>query len=510
MDEKKNRILVVDDNEYDRKLLNLRLNSQEFKVTMAESGQQALALLDFQEFDLILMDLMMPEMDGYELLQRVKKNKYMRHTPVIMITASDDFADAARCIDLGAEDFITKPFNSVILLARIHASIRKARAMLMNKERKHTDFTNNILIVDDDELDREFLKFQVQGQGYNVTTVANGLTALNMLGVKDFNLVLLDFIMPEVDGYQVLERIKSNDETSHIPVIMVTADKDIDDIARCIELGAADFITKPVNSSILFARIRASLREMHGDVKAEQQQIQSHVKASPDGSFLVKDGWFAQYDIIMAMAKLMEARNSAKTGHLERVREYCCILCKQLQSSSPYVADIDDRFIEHIWAAAPLHDIGQVMTPEYILFKEGKLSDTEMNIIKTHTTIGEETLHSINDHPDNDYLQMAIELAASHHERWNGKGYPGGLSKEDIPLSARILTVSDVYDGLTTMKRYRKNIHSHEQASKIIEHDSGVYFDPEIIKAFMLCKEEFQEVLKRHPGSISFVTSKIA
>lgn len=361
-----------------------------------------------------------------------------------------------------------------------------------------------LLVIDDNQFDREILVRRLQGRGYSVTQADGGVTALNMLEIQAFDLVLSDIRMPKVDGWEILKYIKGSQTLHHIPVVMMSADHSPETAADCIELGAEDCLAKPVNSALLLARVQAALK------KAPARPLPTPAPVGTPFDAEASQGRFAQYDTVFALAKLMDERNPAKAGHLERLQVYCRLLCKQLQADSPYMGEVDERFVEHVNAASPLHDIGQVLTPETILHKVGELAPTEWAIVKKHPQAGADALRMISDHPDNDYIRVAIELAECHHERWDGKGYPLGLRGEDIPLSARIMAVADIYDALTTMRRFADTIYTHAAACDIIKNESGVFFDPVIVEAFLKCEHDFPPVLKNYPAPFSVDAMRVS
>lgn len=357
---------------------------------------------------------------------------------------------------------------------------------------KHT-----VLVVDDNEMNRDLLHRRLSRHGYNISMVEDGAQAISILKEKNFDLVLLDIMMPDVNGYQVLEYMKQDDELRHIPVIMISALDEIESVVRCVELGADDYITKPFNPVLLNARIGSCLERKQIRDKEEQyrQQIEkynNHLEQKVREK--VKEITSTQLAAIFAMSKLAESRDNETGEHLERMREYCKIISRHLSSQEKFSNIIDDKYIDDIYAASPLHDIGKVGIPDNILLKPGKLSDEEWVIMKTHTTIGVNTLLEVDkQHPGNDFISMGINIAGGHHEKWDGTGYPAGLSGIEIPLAARILSLGDVYDALTS-KRCYKEAFTHEKSRDIILSDKGRQFDPDIVDAFVDMEEEFKKV----------------
>lgn len=367
---------------------------------------------------------------------------------------------------------------------------------------KNENYT--LLVVDDNEINRDILLRRLTHYGYTTKIADCGQSAINIMGEETFDMVLLDLMMPDLNGYQVLEYMKSQEDLNQIPVVMVSAIDEADTMVKCIELGAEDYLTKPVNTVLLEAKVAACLekRRMRKKEAALRKQIEGYNNQLQEKvSAQVKEISSIQLAAIFAMSKLAESRDPETGEHLERVREYCKLISAQLSILPKYTAMIDQTFIDNIYAASPLHDIGKVGVPDKILLKEGKLTGNEWNSIKMHPVIGAETLRAVDkQYPGNSFIQTGIDIAEFHHEKWNGNGYPHGLSKDQIPLVARIMALGDVYDALTS-KRCYKEAFSHEKSVKIITKDSGEHFDPEVIDAFLNVEKEFMAIRDIHQDS---------
>lgn len=358
-----------------------------------------------------------------------------------------------------------------------------------------------ILIVDDNETNRNILNDWVTALGHKPILSENGLSALALLGKEPLDIVLLDMVMPEMNGYEVLNRIKGDTSLRHIPVIMITAIDDIENVARCIEKGADDYLTKPFNPTLLRARINACVmkKRLHDQEeeyrhKVEDYNLNLEKRVREQVQKIVSTQWAT----IFAMAKLAESRDIETGEHLQRMKEQCKILSKKLRILPKYKAIIDDNFVETIYAASPLHDIGKVGIPDRILLKPGKLTKKEFDIMKRHTIIGTNTLREVDmQHPGNTFVYMGIEIAESHHEKWDGTGYPHGLAGENIPLAGRIVALADVYDALTS-KRVYKEAFSHEVSRGIIIENREKHFCPDTVDAFICAEEEFVSIRKRY------------
>lgn len=353
---------------------------------------------------------------------------------------------------------------------------------------------SKILIVDDIEANRNVLKYMILSLGHIPILAENGLLAMAHIEDQDKDLVLLDVLMPEMDGYEVLEYMKSNSNYRHIPVIMISALEDKEGVVKCIERGADDYLFKPFDHTLLKARISACLEKKQlQDMKIKycRQTENFNIELQDRVWDQVNEITAAQRAIIFAMAKLAESRDPETGEHLLRMKEYAKVLSEKLRLLPKYASAIDDNYVDNIHAASPLHDIGKVGIPDSILLKPGKLTNEEFDIIEAHTTIGAKTLKEVDEkHPGNDLVRFGIEIAENHHEKWDGNGYPNDLTGENIPLAGRIVALGDVYDALTS-KRCYKDAFSHTRSREIILAGCGKHFDPDIVDAFVSSEDEF-------------------
>jgi putative two-component system response regulator len=326
-----------------------------------------------------------------------------------------------------------------------------------------------ILIVDDDELSLSMLENALQQAGHQVHAARSGDEALRVLESGACRLVISDWEMPGMDGLQLCRAIRSGDYGGYVYTLLLTARVGPQDTVVGLSAGADDFLTKPFNPAELAVRIRTGERIL----SLETRDL-----------------------AIFAMAKLAESRDPETGKHLDRVRNYARILANHL-AGKPGFDSVDPAYARLIYLTSPLHDIGKVAIPDCVLLKPGRLSDREFEIMKSHTTMGAQTLNAaLEAHPEAHFLRMARDIASSHHERWDGAGYPDGLKERDIPLSARIVAVADVYDALTS-KRVYKNAFTHEVARSILIKDAGSHFDPDIVAAFESCEQQFIEIQTR-------------
>lgn len=325
----------------------------------------------------------------------------------------------------------------------------------------------NILIADDDPGTIDTLTNALNAFGYEVTVALDGSEALLLLKTGRFRMFISDWEMPGMTGIDLCREVRGRSCGNYIYIILLTSHSGLASVVEGLDAGADDFIAKPFNPSELLVRIRAGERIL----SLESREL-----------------------TIFALAKLAESRDQETGDHLERMREYVRILAEDLSRYEPFQGHIDGEYINMLYLTSPLHDIGKVAIPDRILLKPGPLDADEFEVMKTHTTLGAKTLEDVAlSHPNAGYLQMAMDIALTHHERYDGTGYPNGLKGDDIPLCGRITAVADVYDALTSSRVY-KEAFSHETAREIIVSRSGQQFDPIIVDAFLRCEDQFLDV----------------
>ncbi|MBI1317503.1 MAG: response regulator [Candidatus Hydrogenedens sp.] len=356
---------------------------------------------------------------------------------------------------------------------------------------------SNVLIVDDEDLLRDHLAQAITMLGHKATTAPNGEAALQQAVASPPDVIFLDCAMPDMDGFEVLRALQSRPETGHIPVVMISGHDSSDAVRHCIESGADDYLLKPLDIDMVKARLYGCLKRkrrhdqeshVYSRVQAQYSQLEYCLREQ------LEETSRAQLATIFALSKLAESRDPETGQHLERMREYCRALLVYLSKDPRFANVVTESFINVVYQASPLHDIGKVGIPDHVLLKPGRLTPEEHDIIKTHTTIGAETLRHVDrQFPGSGFLKVGIQIAQSHHERWDGAGYPEGLSGTTIPLSARVLAVGDVYDALTS-KRCYKEAFTHERSREIIVEGSGTAFDPDIVEAFLAIEDEFRGI----------------
>jgi putative two-component system response regulator len=284
--------------------------------------------------------------------------------------------------------------------------------------------------------------------------------------------------------------LKADEKLRDIPVIFISALNEVLDKVKAFAVGGVDYITKPFQFDEVQARVDTHLKLWHLQQELEKHNrqlgklVQTQVKKISD----------TQMAMIFALAKLAESRDDDSGMHLERVQAFCKKLAQGLAQRSRLGGQVDAKFVENIFYASPLHDIGKVAIPDRIILKPGKLTPEEFDVMKTHAALGAEKLEAVQrQFPGNALLDMGIAIARFHHEKWNGEGYPQGLAGEAIPLPARIMAVVDVYEALRAKRPYKDAL-SHEESVDIIESSSETHFDPEIVKVFIELKEDFRAI----------------
>ena len=351
-----------------------------------------------------------------------------------------------------------------------------------------------ILVVDDTPDNLTLMSSLLKDQ-YKVKAANNGEKALRIAqGENPPDLILLDIMMPEMDGYQVLEQLKRNALTRDIPVIFLTAKSEVEDERRGLELGAVDYITKPISPPIVLARVKThlSLKAAADFLRDKAKFLEGEVAKRTQEIRAIQDV------TILAMASLAETRDSDTGNHIRRTQYYVKALAMHLKTHPRFSSFLTDANIELLFKSAPLHDIGKVGIADRILLKPEHFSQQEFEIMKSHTTIGfNAILHAEQSLGiDVQFLSMAKVIALSHQEKWDGSGYPQGLAGDDIPIPARLMAVADVFDALVSRRVYKDSI-THEKAVQIIAEGKGTHFDPDIVDAFVGIHEEFRRIAQR-------------
>ena len=358
------------------------------------------------------------------------------------------------------------------------------------------DEQKTIMIVDDTEMNLVILVESLQDD-YELIIAINGLEAIELLEEQKPDLILLDIMMPEMNGYDVLKAIKKNPELEHIPVILLSAITDSDSKTKGFTLGAVDYVTKPFEMVEVKARVKTQLKFEEARLLLENQNLLLEEKVKERTKLLERTNSAAIY----CLAALAETRDPETGEHIKRTQEYIRELALELQGKDKYKDVLTNDYIELLYKSAPLHDIGKVGVRDSILLKPGRLTEEEFEEMKKHTIYGGESLVvGIDELGEDSFLTLAKEIALTHHEKWDGTGYPRGLSKTEIPISGRLMALSDVYDALIS-KRVYKNAFTHDEAKNIILEGRGTHFDPDIVDAFIIREAEFKKIMGKFRDS---------
>ncbi len=340
---------------------------------------------------------------------------------------------------------------------------------------KHT-----IMIADDSANVRKMIADGLEEAGYRTLEAADGGQAVQAISKEGPDVVLLDIIMPQLDGFEVLRQLKDDASTELIPVIMISSLHDVAKRVQAFELGADDFLIKPIEKTELLARVKSLVKvkafhdhmleyqhELESDVQDKTQQLREAMEQVKSSS----------WEIIFRLCSAAEYRDEVTGNHIWRLGRYASVVAK--------VMGLNGETAESIYYAAPMHDVGKIGIPDCILLKPGALTPGEWEIMKTHTTIGGQILQG----SSLDIIRMAETISLTHHEKWDGSGYPKGLQGEEIPLSGRITAIADVFDALTSKRPY-KEVHTLDKAFEIIREGRGSHFDPQVVEAFFSAQNE--------------------
>ncbi len=344
----------------------------------------------------------------------------------------------------------------------------------MDKKRK-------ILIVDDNVTNLNIARKALCDE-YHVVLIKSGEMAIAELAKIKPDLILLDVEMPGLNGFDVIKKIKNEmgEPYKSIPVVFLTAKDDGTSEYEGLNLGAVDYVIKPFSAVLLKKRV-----QLHLDHYDYSTNLENLVK---DKTSRIEE---LQYAIVYAMSEVVERRDHNTGGHILRTSLYMRALLEQARADSIYEGELNEINTEVYSYASQMHDVGKICVPDHVLLKPGKLTDEEYETMKKHTTYGGEIIKSaMSKAREADFLEAADILASTHHEKWNGKGYPFGLSGQNIPIGGRVLAIVDAYDAITSKRPY-KDAKEHAFAVDIITKDSGSHFDPELVKSFLAIEKQF-------------------
>ena len=364
-----------------------------------------------------------------------------------------------------------------------------------------------ILVVDDTPENLTMMSFLLK-ELYKVKVANHGQKALRIaVSEPQPDLILLDIMMPEIDGYEICRQLRQDPQTRNIPIIFLTAKSSVEDEEFGLGLGAVDYITKPISPPVVLARVKThlSLKASADFLRSKSDYLELEVAKRTREISAIQDV------TILAMASLAETRDNETGNHIRRTQHYVKALAEALRQQPKFAAELDDYTIAMLFKSAPLHDIGKVGIPDRILLKPGRYEPEEFAIMKRHPLLGLQAI----EHAEQslgmsvDFLNMAKEIAYGHHEKWDGSGYPQGLAGEAIPLSARLMALADVYDALISRRVYKEGM-PHQQAAGIIGQGRGSHFDPDVVDAFFQIEQTFVAIAQRYLDSDQDLKAKAA
>jgi putative two-component system response regulator len=352
-----------------------------------------------------------------------------------------------------------------------------------------------ILVVDDTPENLSMMSFLLKDR-YKVKVANQGQKALRIAASEPRpDLILLDIMMPEMDGYEVCRQLRQEPLTRDIPIIFLTAKASIEDEEFGLELGAVDYITKPISPPVVLARVKThlSLKASADFLRSKSDYLEQEVARRTREISAIQDV------TILTMASLAETRDNETGNHIRRTQHYVKALAEAMRLDPRFASRLDEQTITMLFKSAPLHDIGKVGIPDRILLKPGRYEPEEFEIMKRHPTLGLQAI----EHAEQslgmsvEFLNMAKEIAYGHHEKWDGSGYPQGLVGEAIPLSARLMALADVYDALISRRVYKEGM-PHAKAAEIIAQGRGSHFDPDVVDAFFQIEQTFVAIAQRY------------
>jgi putative two-component system response regulator len=362
-----------------------------------------------------------------------------------------------------------------------------------------------VLVVDDTPDNLSLINLLLKDH-YHVRIANSGERGLKLAATGNPpDLILLDIMMPGMDGYEVCQRLKADPKMKHVPVIFLTAKIEMEDEKKGLELGAVDYITKPISPPLVLARVKThiAMKASVDFLRDKNDYLESEVGKRTREVVAIQDV------TILAMTSLAEIRDSDTGNHIRRTQFYVKALAEQLQDHPRFSSYLTPHNITMLYKSTPLHDIGKVGIPDRILLKPGRFEPEEFEIMKQHSALGRDAIayaeRSLGTNVE--FLSMAKGIALSHHEKYDGSGYPEGLAGDAIPISARLMALADVYDALISQRIYKAGM-PHAQATALIQNGRALHFDPDIVDAFLAIQDEFQAIAAHYAESSADLAKK--
>jgi putative two-component system response regulator len=353
------------------------------------------------------------------------------------------------------------------------------------------DESRKKVVLVDDNITNLTVGKNILINNYDIFTVPSGEKLFILLERIAPDLILLDIEMPGMNGYEVIKRLKASKSTADIPVIFLTAKNDSSSELEGLSLGALDYISKPFSPPLLLKRI--ALHLLVESQKKKLQEYNNNLQQMVEQK--TKTILSLQNAVLKTVANMVEHRDEITGGHVERTRDYLAILMEALIKNNLYNKETSSWDIDFFLQSSQLHDVGKIAIKDNILLKPGRLTDEEFTEMKKHTVFGVRIIEEIEkDSPESTFLKHAKILAGTHHEKWDGTGYPYGYAGDRIPLEGRLMAVADVYDALISVRPYKKPL-SHDEAVKIIADGKGTHFDPTLIEVFLSIADKFAEIV---------------
>lgn len=355
---------------------------------------------------------------------------------------------------------------------------------------------DKILIVDDVEINRELLT-EILSDEFEILEAENGLEAMKILekSHEQIALLMLDLVMPKMDGFAVLRELNQRPWSKNIGIIIISSDNTIKTEADCFELGVSDFVHRPFDNRLVKKRVNNVIslfqyqQELEKKVEKQTETLRKQYRLLQLQAEKLKQ---SRANVIDILGTVVEYRNLESGQHIERVKGYTKILANRLRTDYPEYGLTPEQ-VEIIASASALHDVGKIAIPDSILLKPGRLTDEEFEYMKAHTTKGAEILHNIKNVWDEEYGKVSYEICRHHHERYDGRGYPDGLKGEEIPLSAQIVSIADVYDALVNERVYKSAFSKEKAFQMIVTGECGV-FSPKLLDCFWNVRKEFESL----------------